>query len=155
MLTVEFSHSHMLELVAEAGPEAIIPLRNKSRGLAMLELASSKLGVTSQTMTSNNSRGLAMLELASSDFQGNKTFSQASQSLSEGILNNERRNFMLPNNANNSEYRFNDNAMVSRPTLTFNISVSGENEGLAERIAQAVRNVINNLSEYEERVAYA
>ena len=132
-----FSQPH-IGLVAEAGPEAIIPLKNKSRGLTLLSQTADKLGVNwPKTKPSND------------------TFNSLNNSIQEDIAYNGLRNFKLFNNVDNAARSFDNSDMVQRPSLTFNINVSGENEGLADRIAAAVRNVLDNLNEYEERVAYA
>ena len=175
---------HSIIQVAERGPEVIIPLREKSRGLEMLSLASEKLGITPHAKggffsrphiglvgeagpeaiipLSDKSRGLSML-FQTADMLGvlpqnsnsSQKFESLSNALSEVIFDNGRRYSSFLDNPNSYTRNAYAPDMVSRPPLTFNINVSGENEELAEKIAQTVRNVLDNLSEYEERVDYA
>lgn len=174
MATGGIVKEHSIIQVAERGPEIIIPLNNKSRGLSLLNVASEKLhahasgGIFSQPHIGlvaeagpeaiiplrNKNRGIPLLSQAAETLGVNNNFSQASNSLREVIYENGF-SFPVPDFSNRTRYSVNNSDMVQRQPLTFNINVSGENEGLAERIAQAVRNVLDNLSEYEERVAYA
>ena len=215
MATGGIVKEHSIIQVAERGPEAIIPLNDKSRGLTLLNVAANKLGVaisgvgalsssninnqrnlSSHAQGEDYQRGLFTMtrgEGLSSLFQGEDYQSGLLSMTRGGGLSSlfqgddyQRGGFLrenltaelspdIINQSNqlqevNSDYgrtinsrsianldgnNINSRDMVQRPPLTFNIQVSSEGEGLAERIAAAVRIVIDNLSEYEERVAYA
>lgn len=92
-------------LVAEDGPEAVIPLRDRARGVPLLMQAAELLGVTP-------SAGGYLSPSASSP---------------------------APATVN----------------ITVNVQGNSEDAGLAERIAQAVRDALSDIMSLEERVSYA
>ena len=96
-------------LVAEDGPEAIIPLTNPSRGIPLLQQAA--------------------------DFLGAENFAPQ----------------IPPVNTLSS-------SSTSNYSPTINITVNGagdDQQTLAEKIAQSVRDAMNDMMNFEERVSYA
>ena len=92
-------------LVAEAGPEAVIPLRDKARGVPLLMQAAELLGVTPAA-----------------------------------------GGYLSPSASSPAPAPVN---------ITVNVQGNGEDAGLAERIAQAVRDAMADIMSLEERVSYA
>ena len=122
-------------LVAEAGAEAVIPLTDKGKGIPLLMQAAHMLGlqgVSSSSSISSQSSSLSLKELA------------------ENV-----RNYSVNQGSANS---INNYASSSWPQVNLTVNVDGRNsdeEGLAERIAAKVREVLGEIMSLEERVSYA
>ena len=100
-------------LVAEAGPEAIVPLSDRSRGIPLWLAAGEEMGV---------------------NFRGGNTVD----------------NSYTGGPSNSSSY------VGGSPTINITVNGGGgDDRGLAQRIAQAVRDVMSDMQSYEERVAFA
>lgn len=142
-------------LVAEAGPEAIIPLRDKARGIPLVQKAASILGLgqvpqkSSLSLPSLSLPSLSMPSFSLPSFSG-----QNISSLKE--LNDYVRR--SDSSTINTEYHSVNNSVVGGQSPTINITVNGagqDEQSLAERIAQAVSEALRNITSIEERVSYA
>ena len=120
-------------LVAEAGAEAVIPLTDKGKGIPLLMQAAHMLGLQGVSSSiSSQTSSLSLKELA-----GNV------------------RNYSVNQGSANS---INNYASSSWPQVNLTVNVDGRNsdeEGLAERIAAKVREVLGEIMSLEERVSYA
>lgn len=117
-----------LGLVAEAGPEAIVPLRDKARGQEVLMQAANILGMN----MNSDSPGIIRL--------------------SEGGVRNEYRNVF------SSVSDRTDNDVANRFSNVINIQVDGRNQddmNLAQRIAGEIRNVLSEIASENVRLNYA
>ena len=140
-----FSAPH-LGLVAEAGPEAIVPLRDKSRGIPLVMKAAQMLGMTPQI--SGNAGGAI------------QALSPAGQVINQGnILTQERQ--MINNVSQFSDRTIGGSNAVGSSAMTFtptyNITVNGEggSQGIAENIRAVIEDTMNELMSRMERVSYA
>ena len=106
-----FSTPH-IGLVAESGPEAVIPLTDKSRGIPLWMAAGEEMGV---------------------NFRGGNT------------VNNN----YTGGSSNFSSY------VGGSPIINITVNGGGDDRGLAQKIAQAVQDVMSDMQSYEERVAFA
>lgn len=119
-------------LVAEAGPEAIIPLRDKPRGIQVLMQAANKLGILRESYNNNNNF------------------------MTEGSNNYEliRNNSSYVLNRNNSDNNIKSSPVINI-TVNANESESRDNNSLAEIIANKVREVIDSIANDSMRLSYA
>lgn len=124
-------------MVAEAGPEAIIPLTDKSRGIPLVMQAAQALGLNTQTLNTStttaaesSSTSTSIVDIMSDIFSSRQ---QASSSATNNTLN------MPPVN------------------LTVNVEAQeGQSgESIAMNIADKVRDVLAEIMSLEERVSYA
>ena len=149
-------------MVAEAGPEAIIPLRDKSRGQEVLLQAASILGVpadvnvlspmTSAINSSNNLSDFAQNVLAQ-DVKGNN-LSDFAQNVKENIDNNRLFDTFGGNNYSNNSNTNN----FGQPQINITVNSSGNNdnnEDLAAMIARKVQEAWQDIQERQVRLAYA
>ena len=118
-------------LVAEAGPEAIVPLRDKPRGIQVLMQAAQRLGILRENYNSSNNF------MTRSD--SNNEFANTSS-------------YVL--NRTNSNNNFTSSPVIN---ITVNASESGSsgNDNLASMIANKVREVIENIANDSMRLSYA
>lgn len=119
-------------LVAEAGPEAIIPLTDRSRGIPLV-------------MQAANILGLGQV----------RTPSTTSSSIKE-LTDNVRQ--YSPSNNYSIERSNTNNSVVDRQSPVINITVNGagqDEQSIADKIARAVSEALRNISSIEERVSYA
>ena len=121
-------------LVAEAGPEAIIPLRDKSRGIPLLMQAMNILGVPQVPAIQPINTG--------------------------GITNEYRYDTGSSLSDNRSWSRSSSNYSSDRPfqpTVNITVNMTGGNTDMdiTGRIKQAVLEAMNEIAGYRERVAYA
>lgn len=121
-------------MVAEAGPEAVIPLRDKARGIPLVMRAAEILGLKPQ--------------------------SSGDVSTSNSILTQERQ--MINHVSNTGGSAFNSTDSVGRNSMmtftpTYNITVNGEGGTLsaAENIRAVIEETMNELMSRMERVSYA
>lgn len=118
-------------LVAEAGPEAIVPLRDKTRGLAVLNQAAGIMGVS----------------------QAPEIITAPGVSYQEGDIHNDRkldtRNFFTNNTRSTSQY------ISPVVNLTVNIDGNNSDSRITDRIKSAVTEALNEIFSREERLAYA
>lgn len=131
---------------AEDGPEAIIPLSDKSRGIPLVMRAAEILGITPQK--SGNVAGAI------------QALSPAGQVINQGnILNQERQ--MINNVSQFSNRTYDGNNAVGSSAMTFtptyNITVNGEggSQGIAENIRSVIEDTMNEIMSRMERVSYA
>lgn len=154
-----------LGLVAEAGPEAIIPLRDKSRGLQVLHQAMGYLGVspvtelpelTGQAMNTSSSR------LMQSMTNSNR-ISEVNSNLSGGIfslIRNAWSNSLSPldvSQVNTTREAMNTS---SSPVINITVNTSGsvevqEGQDIASMIRDKVLEAWNELQERQERLSFA
>lgn len=124
--------------VAEDGPEAIIPLQNKSRGIPLLMSAANSLGLRNFDVVKNNNSGDNSLE----NFSGS-------------VYDNGRFPFLFSRSNDGSSVRNFNNWDVA-PVI--NINVSGNNnddDNLAAKIAAAVRNAWDEIQSRQKRLSFA
>lgn len=154
------THPH-IGLVAEAGPEAVIPLRDKPRGLAVLTQAMNILGVSQSpniSMPGAISNIPAMTGHTQIITADNSRESKSSSSLRNfyqgGNICNDRRlydtsNISTPITGGHSEY--------IRPVVNLTVNIEGSNTetGIADRIREAVTEAMTEIFSREERLAYA
>ena len=112
-------------LVAEAGPEAVIPLTDKQRGIPLLMRAAEMLGIA-----------------------------QNSESYSVRNANTYLTPRPSPLTPNPSSLTPNPSSLTPI-NITVNVQGGNEDMDLAGRIAQAVRDALNDIMSLEERVSYA
>ena len=134
-----FIGRHSIIQVAEDGPEAVIPLTDKRRGVSLLMQAAEILGV--KMPVQGNSPVIQ-------NFGGSiQRFAGGSGSGIQEIA------YPVQNYASESTAQNTNGSPVS---ITVNVDGSGESErGLAELIAQRVREVLGELLSVEERVSFA
>ena len=171
-------------LVAEAGPEAIVPLRDKSRGQQVMMQAANilgmhiarndKSGIASQAMniftrsmisdSDSRSRTQNLMNIftqtqaqtqAQTQNQTHKNIYEMMNA--EGGVINERRRYNVHNDDVNHD---NNSLMADRPVpnVNVNVSVDGRNQddmSLASRIAQAVREALSDIMNDNMRLNYA
>ena len=120
-------------MVAEAGPEAVIPLRDKARGIPLVMRAAEILGLKPQSSGDVNT--------------------------SNSILTQERQ--MINHVSNTGGSAFDSTGSVGRNSMTFtptyNITVNGEGgaQSAAENIRAVIEDTMNELMSRMERVSYA
>ena len=124
-----------LGLVAEAGPEAIIPLTDKTRAVPLLMQAMSLLGMSLSPAMSSQSAGITALK-------GAPSYEIPGQSYRSG-------DFTGAVHADSSY------APVVNMTVNITGAEAQDSESIAGRIRQAVIDALEELSGYKERVAYA
>ncbi len=168
-----FTSPH-IGMVAEAGAEAIIPLRNKSRGMPILNQAMNILGVKPElpSMPSLPKIGLSLPkipsmpelglslpkipslpELTSSlpDLPSLPAMTSSLPTLKELTQNVTQAGNSILNNDTNT---LRNGSMSFAPT--YNITVSGEgSSGIAENIRQVIEDTMNDLMSRMERVSFA
>ena len=164
-----FTSPH-LGLVAEAGPEAIVPLRNRNRGIEILREAAGMLGLPRIALPRIGlpDMGLPRLRLPKfpeifrntnspvsilSGLGGVVNHSENSSILSEG---REMINYVSQssnrNNDSNSVVR--DSSMTFNPT--YNITVTGSSqEETALNFRQVIEDTMQEMMSRMERVSYA
>ena len=136
-------------LVAEAGPEAIIPLSDKSRGIPLLMRAAEILGVSEKAQTF---REISQSPGTTQTFREITRTGQDRQSYTvrEAGEYVSRDNSFLVERSNST-----NPAMVSGPPININITATTQDEqGLASRIAEAVRQALTGILEEQERLNY-
>ncbi|MBQ7215506.1 MAG: phage tail tape measure protein [Synergistaceae bacterium] len=163
-------------LVAEAGPEAIIPLKDKSRGIPLAQKAMQALGMTMPEIPSLSLPKVSLPELPSLSLPkvslpempqilGNisapqSILSEAGQVINQGNIFTQAKEMI--NNVSQSSDRViggnnavRDSSMTFRPT--YNITVNGEGgaSGIAENIRQVIEDTMNELMSRMERVSFA
>ncbi len=149
-----------LGLVAEAGPEAIIPLRNKSRGVEVLTQAAQILGVPMQEKSGYQLPPIMNFPVSSNAITQGNLFTQSNLLTQGNILTQGRE---LINNVNNSDSRTNNGdvsvgARAMNFSPTYNINVSGnesESRSVGENIRAVIEDTMNELLSRMERVSYA
>ena len=130
---------------AEDGPEAIIPLTDKSRGIPLVMRAAQILGIAPKN-------------------QGNidspiQRLSPAGQVINQGnILTQERQ--MINNVSQISDRTIGGSNAVGSSAMTFNptynITVNGDSDsGIAENIRAVIEDTMNEIMSRMERVSYA
>ena len=170
------THPH-IGLVAEKGPEAIIPLRDKSRGLSVLNTAMNILGVTSPVSNNSQSQLSTVNRISQSQNSVSRITDSISQQKFPAAGTNSQQNFS--SNAadftdkisaqrriyDNGRY-INDSSISSvdnsgntqhiAPVINITLNSQGDNGmSIAQRIKQAVIEAMNELSSREERVSFA
>ena len=149
-----------LGMVAEAGPEAIVPLRDKSRGIEVLTQAAGLLGLnvfnqkdTASPVITNYAGSNSLTRSIASYGDVNKlTRSIASYGDSGSIADYSE----VISSVNN--YVTPARAQESSPTLNLTVNIEGNTQdesNLASRIADAVRQAWSEMLSLEERVSYA
>lgn len=127
-----FSRPHM-GIVAEDGPEAIIPLQNKSRGIPLLMSAARSLGVTCENNARDNILG----------------------DISKGESVNVLRHTIFSRGGNDGgDVRAFNNLDVS-PVINITVNGGENNNDLAGRIASAVREAWDEIQSRQERLSFA
>ena len=130
-----------LGLVAEDGPEAIIPLSDKSRGVDVLMQAADLLGVSfSQPNISLQANNNNSLDNMLSSFERSNDF----------VRNYNQSTMGLYSGSNPRGY-----SGQPQINITVNSSASNDNDGLADMIARKVQEVLQDIQERNERLAYA
>lgn len=142
-----FSRPH-IGLVAEAGPEAIIPLKDKSRAFPILNQAMQILGLNSQK--SGNVNGSV------SSLSGYSGVINRTQN--DTIISQERQmiNYVsqTSNDTHNGNPAVRDSSMTFNPT--YNITVNGEGSpSIGENIRAVIEDTMNEIMSRMERVSYA
>ena len=123
-----------LGLVAEAGPEAIIPLSDKSKGIPILFKAAQILGLNQQDNFSDNRPSLINF-LGGNDLEQQRFYRPVNQFFDS----DSSHNFSVPN-----------------VNLTVNINGDTQNpQSLAQNISEAVQNVLEEIMSRNERVSFA
>lgn len=132
-----FSQPHM-GVIAENGPEAIIPLSDKARGVPLLLQAANSLGLSHDNISLDN-------------------FS-LSQSQSERRQNNN----VLPADvySRNDDRRYNRYSSSFNASPVINISVnnsspSDDDYSLSEKISRAVLQAWDNIQQQQARISFA
>lgn len=131
-----FSRPHM-GIVAENGPEAIIPLSDKARGVPLLMQAAQSLGISRDNIPLDNF------------------------SLSQSQSERRQFNNVLPADvySRNDDGRNVRNSYSSNASPVINISVNSskidDENSLAEKIAAAVKNAWYDIQEQQTRISFA
>ena len=113
-------------MVAEAGPEAIIPLTDKSRGVPLVMRAAQILGLNTENPASIITQGREMINYVSQSSSGNTDGNSA---------------------VGASSMTF---------TPTYNITVNGEgSRSIGENIRAVIEDTMNEIMSRMERVSYA
>ena len=149
-------------LVAEAGPEAIIPLRDKSRGIPLVQKAASILGLGQVRERVAQVRERVSASLPSlPEIPAISSIIPALPELPAVSPLKEANDFVrqYSHSVDNSSSRsITNNSVVDRQSPTINITINGagqDEQSLASRIAEAVSEVLRNMQSLEERVSYA
>ena len=138
-------------LVAEAGPEAIIPLRDKSRGIPLVQKAASILGLGQVPQVPSLSVPSFSLPSLSLPSLSTPTISPLKEA------NDFVRQYSHSNNYSVERNRTGNSVVVGQsPTINITVNGGGQDpESLASRIAEAVSEVLRNMQSLEERISYA
>ncbi len=113
-------------MVAEAGPEAIIPLTDKTRGVPLVMRAAQILGLNTENPASIITQGREMINYVSQSSSGNTDGNTA---------------------VGASSMTF---------TPTYNITVNGEgSRSIGENIRAVIEDTMNEIMSRMERVSYA
>ena len=169
-------------LVAEAGPEAIIPLRDKARGiplvlqamniLGMNEAVSRSANVTDITRSANNitsTRSANTTALTQSADSITSTRSASTGIFTRSANITDITNTIVSTREAYTHERYGDNRAAStvsnnntrnigispQVNMTVNITGSAADTDIASRIKQAVIDALSEIAGYQERVAYA
>ena len=146
-------------LVAEAGPEAIIPLTDKSRGIPLLMRAAEILGLREKSQTfstaSQTSGGSQSLtEFSRSDTQTLREITRTGQD-TQSYSVREAGQYVSRYSDAHSEHTHSDSGVAGSGPITVNVTASTQQEqDLAARIAQAVREALAGILEERERLSY-
>lgn len=150
--------------VAEDGPEAIIPLRDKSRGIPLLMQAASSLGVMPENISPEFQPEIIPLVNSAKSFdafpnldvvKNNNSGDNSLEFFSGSVYDNGRSPFLFSRSNDGSSVRNFNNWDVA-PVI--NINVSGNNnddDNLAQKIAAAVRNAWDEIQSRQERLSFA
>ena len=142
-----FSRPH-IGLVAEAGPEAIIPLKDKSRAFPILNQAMQILGLNSQK--SGNING-SVSSLSGYSGVINRTQNDSIISQRRELINYVSQ---TSNDTHNGNTAVRDSSLMFNPT--YNITVNGEGSpGIGENIRAVIEDTMNEIMSRMERVSYA
>ena len=159
-----FSRPH-IGLVAEAGPEAIVPLRNKSRGIEILSEAAGILGLPRIGLPD---MGLPRLRLPKFPEIFRNTNSPVSiLSGMGGVINRTQNDTIFSqegqminyvsqtsNDTHNGNNAVRDSSMTFAPT--YNITVTGSSqEETALNFRQVIEDTMNEMMSRMERVSFA
>ena len=147
-------------LVAEAGPEAIIPLRDKSRGIQVLSQAAKILGLpdifTKQegkpTPVSTSREVNTLTSRASTSATATATASTSNTSLKELSNNVTQAGSSISNDSTNA---LRTGSMNFSPT--YNITVNGgeREQSIGENIRAVIEDTMSEMMSRMERVSYA
>ena len=141
-----FSRPH-IGLVAEAGPEAIIPLRDKSRGLEVLTQTAQILGVPIPENFSNKDTPIRRLSSSGQVINHSSILTQSREMMN--YVSQAGNNIF---DGSNSTVR--DSSMTFTPT--YNITVTGDNsQSVGENIRAVIEDTMNEILSRMERVSFA
>ena len=147
-------------MVAEAGPEAIIPLTDKSRGVPLVMRAAQILGLSQNFQTSRNftqnSQKFSNINRSVSSLSGYSGVINRTQN--DTIISQERQmiNYVsqTSNDTHNGNPAVRDSSLTFNPT--YNITVNGEgSSGIGENIRAVIEDTMNEIMSRMERVSYA
>jgi len=149
-------------LVAEAGPEAIIPLTDKSRGIPLVMRAAEILGIAPKfTPASILSRTASRVINSASTVMNAQTISPENSGNINSLVSTLSQGRQMINHVNNSDGRaINSNTSVGDSAMTFqptyNITVTGrDDEERAMNFRSIIEDVMSEMMSRMERLSYA
>ncbi|MCR4819146.1 MAG: hypothetical protein K5841_09355, partial [Fretibacterium sp.] len=168
----------MISWLAESGPEAVVPLTDKSRGIPLLMEAGRRLGMPDNAwnmiveapdigqklnIAAHATGGIFSTPhiglVAESGPEAVVPLSDRSRGIPLWLAAGEEMgmNFMGGNTVSNytGGSSISNSYSGGSPTINITVNGGGDDRGLAQRIAQAVRDALSDIQSYEERVAFA
>ncbi len=141
-------------LVAEAGPEAVIPLRDKPRGISLLMKAAEILGVQNFAGSQNfsDSQNFTRTLIGGVSSSSSTSSTSSIKELADNVAG-------VRELSEGNVYHSDNHAVTQWPQVNLTVNIQGEAgtdaEGLAGKIADKVREVLSEIVSLEERVSYA
>lgn len=136
-------------LVAEAGPEAIIPLTDKSRGVPLLMRAAELLGLREKSDTFRE------ITQTSGQISSLREVSRTGQDRQSYIVREAGERVSTQSSSIVERTNRSDSSVVSGAPININITATSQNDqDLASRIAEAVRQALSGILEEQERLSY-
>ena len=159
-----FSTPH-LGLVAEAGREAVIPLENQTRGIQLWFEAGRELGLLKNTEQASTTLNILKMqpEINNTAEPQNmfskilrvvfpkKDLEERAQGLPLWKFADEETALRFGNSTTSNDNR--SSSVILSPS--FNITVNGGEQGIAQKIRQIIEDVLRNMQNDTERVSFA